>query len=179
MERDTGRARTRITRGVQAAALAATAAGAGVAPTSAPAAAASCDDVVSSGEDWLYNCWVGYGYDTSGGYVNNIQSVLQATLYNPGCVDGIFGPNTQGALIDYQNDHPPLLSPTGYVGDWDWIAFYNERVWKHTNISTGDKYYAFGPWDPSQRHKDVAGDYQYTKSGSCSSSGSVWVKLAV
>jgi N-acetyl-anhydromuramyl-L-alanine amidase AmpD len=38
-----------------------------------------------------------------------IQERLKALGYDPGPIDGIFGPRTEDAVSDFQGDHPPLV----------------------------------------------------------------------
>ena len=48
-----------------------------------------------------------------GGLVSGVQSNLSALGYEPGPIDGLFGPLTSGAIREYQIDHG--LPPDGQV----------------------------------------------------------------
>jgi len=56
--------------------------------------------------------------------VKLIQSLLNRIGYNAGPVDGIFGPQTQAAVIAFQRDNG--LVPDGIVGPATWRVF--ERI---------------------------------------------------
>lgn len=55
---------------------------------------------------------------TRGPNVKLIQSLLSRIGYNPGSVDGIFGPQTREAVIEFQADNG--LTPDGIVGPATW-----------------------------------------------------------
>ena len=61
-------------------------------------------------ERWLYldSPWM------SGDDVALLQSQLQSHGYDPGVVDGVFGPNTEAAVVAFQGDH--VLVADGIVG---------------------------------------------------------------
>jgi hypothetical protein len=174
-----GASRSRVARGVQAAALTATTVGGGIAASSPPAAAqANCNAQVEEIEWWFFNCYVGYGYDTSGGYVNAVQNVLQATLYYTGCVDTQYGPITAGAIQDYRYAHGITGGASNVVNDETWADLNSEIVYRYTNPA-GERFHSFGPWDTSWRHHSRPNDYQYTASGTCAPGDASWVKMAV
>lgn len=56
-----------------------------------------------------------------GPYVKLIQSLLNRIGYNAGAVDGIFGTQTQQAVIAFQRDNG--LTPDGIVGPATWQVF--------------------------------------------------------
>lgn len=59
-----------------------------------------------NGTGYIYSTsYVGYNYTTSGKTVLTLQGALKALGYNPGTLDGIFGPNTHSALIKYQQNN--------------------------------------------------------------------------
>ncbi|MGE5474709.1 MAG: M14 family metallopeptidase [Ignavibacteriales bacterium] len=69
--------------------------------------------------------------------VKLIQSLLFKIGYNPGSIDGVFGPQTQQAVIQFQRDNG--LPPDGVVGPATWNAF--ERILRGYdvyNIRAGD-----------------------------------------
>jgi outer membrane cobalamin receptor len=171
----------RVARGAQAAVFAATAVG-GVAATARPADAnhpAGCVTQDFAGDPWDANCWVGYSYDTNGGFVNGVQTALQAMLLYPGCVDGAFGSQTAGAVEDFQAGFDP--DPDGIVGGQTWTRLWDTYRHVHTSQTDFYEYGSFGPWNTDWRHRreDVDAFETWTRSGSCSAGGADWVKMAV
>ncbi|HZK34867.1 MAG TPA: peptidoglycan-binding domain-containing protein [Bacillota bacterium] len=55
-----------------------------------------------------------------GEYVLYVQSALTGAGYNVGPLDGIYGPITMQAVIDFQLDNG--LVPDGIVGPMTWAA---------------------------------------------------------
>ncbi len=55
-----------------------------------------------------------------GPYVRLLQSLIARLGYNPGPVDGVFGPQTRQAVIQFQRDFG--LTPDGIVGPATWNA---------------------------------------------------------
>lgn len=55
-----------------------------------------------------------------GPWVDMLQRILFSIGYNPGPIDGIFGPLTQRAVIAFQIDNG--LVPDGIVGPNTWAA---------------------------------------------------------
>jgi len=53
--------------------------------------------------------------------VKLVQSLLARIGYNPGAIDGIFGPQTRAAVIQFQRDNG--LVPDGIVGPATWRLF--------------------------------------------------------
>lgn len=69
---------------------------------------------------------VGYGHLTSGASVTCLQAVLNNLGYNVS-VDGIFGDQTQGAVLNFQNTHS--LSSDGIVGPNTWNTMLSVAGW--------------------------------------------------
>lgn len=61
---------------------------------------------------------VAYGYTTSGFAVELVQGALKTLGYNPGSIDGYFGPNTQNAVKNFQRANG--LDVDGSVGPKTW-----------------------------------------------------------
>ncbi len=75
-----------------------------------------------------------------GPYVKLIQSLLRRIGYNPGLVDGIFGPQTRQAVIAFQRDNG--ISPDGVVGPITWNYFQSfVRGYDTYTIRPGDTLY--------------------------------------
>lgn len=55
--------------------------------------------------------------------VNVLQTFLQQFSYDPGLVDGIFGPKTRDAVISFQRDYG--LPANGIAGPQTWDVIYN------------------------------------------------------
>lgn len=55
--------------------------------------------------------------------VNVLQGFLQKSGYDPGPIDGIFGPKTRDAVISFQRDYG--LLPDGIAGPQTWNAIYD------------------------------------------------------
>lgn len=66
-----------------------------------------------------------YSWD-SGSYVEDVQKMLIQRGYHVGDIDGINGPNTTAAIIQFQKDNN--LSPDGIVGPLTWAALKNVSV---------------------------------------------------
>lgn len=60
------------------------------------------------------------GTGSSGDEVKRIQAILQGQGYNVGPVDGLYGPQTQSAVIAFQKTKG--LMPDGLVGPLTWAA---------------------------------------------------------
>lgn len=56
-----------------------------------------------------------YNDQDPGRVIANVQSALQELGYDPGAIDGTFGPNTRRALLDYQRNNG--LDDTGEIDD--------------------------------------------------------------
>ena len=52
--------------------------------------------------------------------VTRLQELLRDIGYDPGGVDGVFGPGTEGAVKGFQGDHE--LEADGVVGPATWSA---------------------------------------------------------
>ncbi|MDQ2085181.1 M14 family zinc carboxypeptidase [Herbivorax sp. ANBcel31] len=77
---------------------------------------------------------------STGPNVKLVQSLLIRIGYSPGQIDGIYGPQTQGAIINFQRDNQ--LTTDGIVGERTWSAF--SRFLKGYDIYTvrsGDTLY--------------------------------------
>lgn len=75
-----------------------------------------------------------------GPYVKLIQSLLRRIGYNPGSVDGVFGPQTQRAVAAFQRDNG--LTPDGIVGPVTWNYFQSFlRGYDTYTIRPGDTLY--------------------------------------
>ena len=77
---------------------------------------------------------------STGPDVKLIQSLLKRIGYNPGAVDGVFGAQTQQAVIQFQQNNG--LIPDGVVGPATWTAF--EKILRGYDIYTiqrGDTLY--------------------------------------
>jgi spore germination protein len=74
--------------------------------------------------------------------VADVQSRLRALGYNPGPVDGVFGQQTEQAVIQFQRDRG--LTPDGIVGPITYNALFGQQPQPdyiiHT-IKAGDTYY--------------------------------------
>lgn len=79
--------------------------------------------------------------------VRIIQRALQATGYDPGPIDGIYGPRTTAAVRAFQRDHG--LRVDGVVGPQTWRALVTadqaaEALWDpETNIRLAARYLAW------------------------------------
>lgn len=75
-----------------------------------------------------------------GPYVKLVQSLLAKIGYDPGAVDGIFGMQTQRAVIAFQRDNG--LTPDGIVGPVTWNYFQSFlRGYDTYTIRPGDTLY--------------------------------------
>jgi peptidoglycan hydrolase-like protein with peptidoglycan-binding domain len=80
---------------------------------------AHCSSQVSNSTNqihWQDNCTVSQG--SSNTYVAAVQASLHLHSFNPGSVDGIFGPNTRTAVRNFQSARG--LSVDGIVGPQTW-----------------------------------------------------------
>jgi g-D-glutamyl-meso-diaminopimelate peptidase len=69
-----------------------------------------------------------------------VQSLLTKIGYDPGPIDGIFGRNTQQAVIAYQRNNG--LAPDGVVGPATWASFERYLVgYDNYTIKPGDTLY--------------------------------------
>ncbi|MDQ3678314.1 MAG: peptidoglycan-binding protein [Actinomycetota bacterium] len=57
---------------------------------------------------------------SKGPAVKKAQNALKLRFYDPGPIDGIFGPKTESAVKWYQSDHG--LQPDGIVGPKTWAG---------------------------------------------------------
>lgn len=75
-----------------------------------------------------------------GPYVRLVQSLLARIGYNPGPIDGVFGQQTQQAVIAFQRDNG--LTPDGIVGPATWNYFNSFlRGYDTYSIRPGDTLY--------------------------------------
>jgi g-D-glutamyl-meso-diaminopimelate peptidase len=78
--------------------------------------------------------------NSRGPYVKLVQSLLARIGYDPGPVDGVFGPQTQRAVISFQRDNG--LTPDGIVGPITWGYFQRFLLGYDTyTIQPGDTLY--------------------------------------
>lgn len=56
-----------------------------------------------------------YNDEDPGQVIANVQAALQQRGYDPGAVDGTYGPNTREALLNFQQDNG--LQPTGQIDE--------------------------------------------------------------
>jgi g-D-glutamyl-meso-diaminopimelate peptidase len=79
-----------------------------------------------------------------GPYVKLVQSLLARIGYNPGPVDGIFGPQTRQAVIAFQRDNGLLAD--GIVGPNTWSVFNRFLLgYARYTIQPGDTLYNIAP----------------------------------
>ncbi|HEY8499941.1 MAG TPA: M14 family metallopeptidase [Clostridia bacterium] len=79
--------------------------------------------------------------NSRGPYVKLVQSLLARIGYNPGPADGVFGQQTQRAVISFQRDNG--LTPDGIVGPITWGYFQRFLLGYDTyTIQPGDTLYA-------------------------------------
>lgn len=57
-------------------------------------------------------------------WVSYLQGLLASKGYQPGPVDGLFGPRTHDAVVQYQSDHSLMVD--GIVGDQTWASLHDE-----------------------------------------------------
>ncbi|KJR45572.1 N-acetylmuramoyl-L-alanine amidase [Desulfosporosinus sp. I2] len=57
---------------------------------------------------------------SSGGYVKKLQGMLLAAGFDPGKIDGVFGPLTRAAVLAFQKSKG--LVQDGIVGKMTWTA---------------------------------------------------------
>ncbi|MDQ7094827.1 glycosyl hydrolase family 18 protein [Desulfosporosinus sp. PR] len=77
---------------------------------------------------------------STGTEVKELQLILQRLGYNPGTADGIFGPKTMQAVIQFQKD--TSLTPDGIVGPVTWLALQNrDQGYRLYTIQAGDTFY--------------------------------------
>lgn len=87
--------------------------------------------------DWAWvpdTYYVGYNFNTSGFNVTILQEALNLLGYNAGFGDGIYGPNTQRALRNYQSANG--LSPDGIAGPLTWRSLASSCSGKTLPIMT-------------------------------------------
>ena len=76
----------------------------------------------------------------SGTDVMEIQALLQKTGYNPGSVDGVFGPQTQQSVIQFQQNF--VLNPDGIIGPATYKVLNRFLLGYDTyTIKSGDTFY--------------------------------------
>lgn len=68
----------------------------------------------------MYYCRPILAVGSVGPEVETLQRILYSIGYNPGPIDGIFGPLTRNAVIRFQQDNG--LVPDGIVGPKTWAA---------------------------------------------------------
>ncbi|MBS4535244.1 peptidoglycan-binding protein [Clostridium sp. D2Q-14] len=79
-------------------------------------------------------------FGSTGNNVKLLQSILNKIGYNVGAIDGIFGSNTQRAVINFQQDNN--LNPDGIVGENTWnLLDYFIRGYDTYIIKLGDTLY--------------------------------------
>lgn len=71
----------------------------------------------------IYTDYVGYNHITSGQPVTCAQILLSSNNYSFGTIDGIFGTNTQLAVVNFQRNNG--LSADGTVGPNTWNKLIN------------------------------------------------------
>jgi peptidoglycan hydrolase-like protein with peptidoglycan-binding domain len=80
---------------------------------------------------------------STGNWVEHLQSTLEARGYDPGPVDGDFGPRTEAAVKEYQEAHG--LTADGIVGPLTWASLNegdepeDEDVWIEVEECTLDE----------------------------------------
>lgn len=98
-------------------------------PAQAAIAPPGCNQ--SSKFDWTNNCWLGANpsrYDDRGEYVVTTQRAVRGAGYSPGpSNDGIFGSQTQSAVLAYQQS-TSLVADTGVVTDSMWSHMYTYKL---------------------------------------------------
>ena len=72
----------------------------------------------STFDPYDYANWVGDGYPNNHQRVKDLQVSLSQAYYNPGVIDGIWGPKTKSALIHMQQDRG--LSAEGVCSTATW-----------------------------------------------------------
>jgi peptidoglycan hydrolase-like protein with peptidoglycan-binding domain/subtilisin family serine protease len=72
---------------------------------------------------------------SSGAQVNMLQGILSILGYNPGPIDGIFGPKTNSAVIKFQQDHG--LTEDGIVGLNTWNTMCSPLASKADVLKSG------------------------------------------
>lgn len=67
---------------------------------------------------WCYNSTATISLGSRGEAVKDAQCLLKDKGFNPGATDGIFGPNTRNAVINFQRSRG--LVADGIVGPHTW-----------------------------------------------------------
>ncbi len=101
-----------------------------VADVTQPPPPDQCDDAISADDEWTNNCVLRrFGTFARSSYVQGVQRILFCQGHGQGSSsilafsDGIFGPNTQQAVRDFQTS--TNLDPDGIVGMDTWNALFN------------------------------------------------------
>ena len=82
---------------------------------------------VQATSSWGKICWVGTGYwTTDKEAIGAVQRVLTQLYISPGTIDCYYGPNTGGAIKNYQRLRG--LSVDGIVGNQTWLRMESELV---------------------------------------------------
>ena len=85
------------------------------------------------------NRWIAAGYPTTrrgskGNYVCVAQDALTTLGYNTGGLDGVFGANTQNAVIQYQTSQG--ISSDGIIGPVTWRNLMADVVGRGSSNTT-------------------------------------------
>lgn len=67
--------------------------------------------------------YIGYNHVTSGLGTKILQAALKSLGYNAGTSDGIFGPNTHQALINFQKDNGLSVDATAGPQTWTILGY--------------------------------------------------------
>lgn len=124
-------------------------------------------------DNWANNDYVGYGYETDGGYVMAVQRMLKETPWGYSAVDGYFGPNTYDGVVGFQNGEN--IQADGVVGQVTWEEFEDYRVYVGNNGGTGQFFhFVYDPWDtyPAVYYRDAC--YGWYIDRSTNNSGDYW-----
>lgn len=98
---------------------------------------------------WNYNNWVGWNFTKTGNYVYIVQQMLYTSNLGStvGNIDGIYGANTQNAIMQYQQRFG--LTADGTVGTQTWNEF--KAFVYHISNMDSYSYTTYEYLDPSYR----------------------------